>query len=83
MFMKKYFYSFLFIALFGLLIFKVFFKNSLKKADDSIIIGTNSTFPPYEFIQDGKLVGFDIDLMEEIGKRINKKSFGKILILMH
>lgn len=41
--------------------------------DDSIAVGTAPEFPPLEFIDDGKLVGFDIDLMEAVGQLIHKK----------
>ncbi len=33
-------------------------------------VATNAEFEPYEFIKDGKFVGFDIDLMSEIAKKI-------------
>jgi arginine/lysine/histidine transporter system substrate-binding protein len=41
--------------------------------DDELIVGTNPNFPPFEFKKNGDLVGFEIDLMHEIGKRLNKK----------
>lgn len=37
-----------------------------------IYVGTNAEFPPFEYLQDGKIVGFDIDLINAIGKEINK-----------
>ena len=33
-------------------------------------VATNAEFEPYEFIKDGKFVGFDIDLMAQIAKKI-------------
>jgi ABC-type amino acid transport substrate-binding protein len=41
------------------------------KGDGSktVTIATHITYPPFEFTQDGKPAGFDIDLMREIGKR--------------
>jgi polar amino acid transport system substrate-binding protein len=36
--------------------------------------GSSPTFKPFEFIRDGKPVGFDVDLMEELGKRLNLAS---------
>lgn len=37
-------------------------------------VATASTYPPYEFInKEGKLDGFDFDLMEEIGRRLGEK----------
>lgn len=35
-----------------------------------LIVGTNSEYQPYEYLENQKLVGFDIELMEEIGKEI-------------
>lgn len=40
---------------------------------DSIVVGTNTPFTPFEFRDEqGSLVGFTIDLVEEIGDRIGK-----------
>ena len=38
-----------------------------------LIVGTSGEFPPFSFIQDGKAVGFDVDLIKEIEQRIDKK----------
>ncbi len=49
---------------------------SCKKPDiveNHIIVGTNAQFPPYEFWKNSELVGFDVDLMNEIGFRLDKK----------
>ncbi|WP_167879990.1 basic amino acid ABC transporter substrate-binding protein [Halorhabdus rudnickae] len=35
-------------------------------SDDTITPGTNAAFPPFEYTQDGTVVGFDIDLAEEV-----------------
>ena len=41
---------------------------------DTILVGTESTYPPYESRDaDNNLVGFDIDLMEALGAKIGKK----------
>lgn len=40
---------------------------------DVLIAGTNSEYPPYSFIQDDKVVGFDVDLITEIAHRLGKK----------
>jgi len=36
--------------------------------------GSSPTFKPFEFMRDGKAQGFDVDLMEELGKRVNLAS---------
>ncbi len=43
-------------------------------AKDVILVGTESTYPPYEFRDEkNNLKGFDIDLMEAIAAKIGKK----------
>jgi ABC-type amino acid transport substrate-binding protein len=37
--------------------------------DEQITIASDIAYPPFEFEKNGKPVGFDIDLMREIGKR--------------
>jgi polar amino acid transport system substrate-binding protein len=36
-----------------------------------IRIGSDIDFPPFEFIEDGEIKGFDVDLMEEIASRLD------------
>ena len=36
---------------------------------DAITVGTEAAYPPFEDIVDGEIVGFDIDVMREIGRR--------------
>lgn len=38
-----------------------------------IIIGTNAEYPPFSFIKNDTIVGFDIDIAQEVCKRLNKK----------
>lgn len=40
------------------------------RARGEIVITTDATYPPFEFKQNGKLQGFDIDLGNEIGKEL-------------
>lgn len=57
-------------------------------ADDTLIVGTNAEFPPFEYIEQGNIVGFDVDLMNEISKLTGKKvefknmAFDSLLIAM-
>lgn len=56
-------------------IFMLFVISCGNKVEDSkelkkLKIGTESTYPPFEYKIDGKLVGFDVDLLEELGKAI-------------
>jgi len=34
----------------------------------TITVGTSADFPPFEYIENGQFVGFDMDLMREIAK---------------
>lgn len=47
--------------------------DSLKKVLDAkkIVIGNGGAYPPFEFMENGKLTGYDIDLGEELGRRMN------------
>lgn len=55
---------------------------------DKLIVGTNAEFPPFEYIEQGKIVGFDVELMNEVAKLVNKKvefknmAFDSLLIAM-
>lgn len=43
----------------------------LELADEGVIrVGSDIDFPPFEFIEDGEIQGFDVDLMEEIADRL-------------
>ena len=42
-------------------------------ANDVMRVGTDATFPPMEFIKDGKRTGFDVELIEALGAQMNKK----------
>jgi len=44
------------------------------KSAGVIKVGTSADYPPFEFVDaNGKKAGFDIDLMEEVAKRLNLK----------
>ena len=60
--------------LFSVLVALAMFTVPLNAADlggKRIEIGSDTTCPPHEFIEDGKVVGFDVDVVAEICKRIN------------
>jgi polar amino acid transport system substrate-binding protein len=44
-----------------------------RAADDTIRVATDATFPPLEFVKDGKRTGFDIELIEAMAKTMGKK----------
>lgn len=40
--------------------------------DKPMLVGTNAEFPPFTYIENGKIVGFDIDIATEVVKRLGK-----------
>ncbi|HLJ01191.1 MAG TPA: transporter substrate-binding domain-containing protein [Bradyrhizobium sp.] len=46
--------------------------QSQDKAQDVIRVATDATFQPFEYSENGKRTGFDIELIEAIGKQLNK-----------
>jgi polar amino acid transport system substrate-binding protein len=43
-------------------------------AENAVLqVGTDATFPPMEFFKDNKRTGFDVDLVEAIGKVLNRR----------
>jgi len=50
--------------------------QAVYSADKFLVVGTSDDYPPYTFSQDGKVVGFDIDLVQEVAQRM-----GRFLIL--
>ncbi len=44
-----------------------------QRADDTLIVATDATFPPFEYIDEEtrEIIGFDIDLMDAIAERAN------------
>lgn len=44
------------------------------KGQDKLIVGTDATeFQPFEYMENGEITGFDIELIKEIGKVLGKK----------
>ena len=41
--------------------------------NETLIVGVSPDYPLFEFTKDGKIVGFDIDLINEIAKTMHKK----------
>lgn len=51
------------------------------KGDKTLIVGTEPTFPPFEFTENDKDVGFDIDLAQAICDKLGYKMEVKNLAL--
>lgn len=65
--MKRFLLIFTFITLLGL----TFGCNS--KKEDELVLVTEAGFAPYEYYENGEVVGVDIDIAKEIAKKLNKK----------
>lgn len=59
------------VVLSGLLLLSGCFDQK-KDQDHILIVGTESNFPPFSCKDGGQLVGFDIDVVTEVAKRIGK-----------
>ncbi len=43
-----------------------------KSNPETLIVGTNAEFPPFEYLADGEIVGFDVDLIQAVAKELGK-----------
>jgi len=48
-------------------------KNTNSVMNDALIVGISPDYPPFEYTEDGKIIGFDIDFIHELGEKMNKK----------
>lgn len=48
-------------------------KNLQASNKEQLRVGLSACYPPFESVVDGEIVGFDIDLINEIGKVLNKE----------
>lgn len=47
--------------------------ESLTYENGELIMATNATFPPYEFYENNKIVGIDVDIVTAIADKLNRK----------
>ena len=52
------------------ILFLMLILSSLSFAAKKLYVGTNAEFAPYEYLENGKMVGFDIELMDDIGEEL-------------
>lgn len=62
--MKKFFK----LLLIGSMVLSV---SATALAKNKIYVGTNAEFPPFEYLENGEITGFDMDLVHEIGKLVD------------
>ncbi len=47
--------------------------RSPEATEEILIVGTESNFPPFSFKEHNELVGFDIDIIKEVAKRLGRQ----------
>ena len=45
-------------------------KESKKDSKDTLVMATNAEFPPYEYYEDNKVTGIDMDIMQAIADEL-------------
>ena len=64
----------LFIALIGWMFVDIMQREDGFGRDvDVLVMGTNAGFKPFEYKQGDEIVGFDVDLAQEIARSMNKE----------
>ena len=44
--------------------------ENMEKGSKKLVVGTDGVFPPFGYMENGKVVGFDMDLISEIAKNL-------------
>lgn len=71
-FFKKYIIAIFTVAILGIIFVKHFQANE-KPSQETLIIGLQSGYPPFEFMDTtGKIVGFDVEIAEIIAEKLHK-----------
>ena len=60
-------------SLLGLFAAAIVSIGSLAHSQETLRVATDATFPPFEYTENGKRVGFDVELIEAIAKVLNRK----------
>ena len=58
---------------FMLLVMSILLLTGCKRDDNKLILATEAGFAPYEYYQDGEIVGVDIDIAREIAASLGKE----------
>ncbi len=66
---KKFFSTLVIIALVGLAVALSGCEEEV--VENKIIVGTSADFPPFEYVEDSKIVGFDIEMVTMILENLN------------
>jgi polar amino acid transport system substrate-binding protein len=64
----------------AVLIASIGLSGCVEEAENKIIVGTSADYPPFEYVEDGKIVGFDIELitslLENLGYTVEVQDIG-------
>jgi arginine transport system substrate-binding protein len=73
-FFKRFFIAIIAVAvIIGLIVLKPFQTNE-KPWHETLVVGLQSGYPPFEYMDaKGKIVGFDLDISEQISEKLGKK----------
>lgn len=55
------------------IIISIFFMTGCTKNENELVLVTEAGFAPYEYYEDGEIVGVDIDIAKEIAKELGKE----------
>ena len=55
----------------NLVLFLMLIMSTLTFAKGKLYVGTNAEVPPFEYLNNGEIAGFDIDLVKSIGKKLD------------
>lgn len=56
-----------------IIMLSIFFMSGCTKNENELVLVTEAGFAPYEYYEDGEIVGVDIDIAKEIAKELDKK----------
>ena len=56
-----------------IIIVSIFFMTGCTKNENELVLVTEAGFAPYEYYEDGEIVGVDIDIAKEIAKELGKE----------
>ena len=49
------------------------FSGCTKNDENTLLVATNAEFAPWEFLEDGEIVGFDADLIKLVAEKMGMK----------
>jgi len=59
---------------FGLgIVWYMLHKPAQVSSQELLVVGTNAEYPPFTYVENDTIIGFDIDLIKEVTKRLGKK----------